>query len=113
MAKGDLPQTSCEVIQLINLQDKGISPKDSWFGKDKVQHVFGSAFITGLGFLMFREPLNRSENTALYSGSSVAFGLGVSKELYDRKSKKGRASYKDLVADLLGIGLTAFLIKII
>ena len=113
-AMGAVPRMNCERILQTNVQDnKSAPPKDSWFGKDKLQHIFGSAFITGLGFLMFRELLNRSEKTALYSGSGVAFGIGVSKELYDRKTKKGRASYKDLVADLLGIGLTAFLLKVI
>ena len=113
-AKGGVPLTSCERNMQTNLQDKkSAPPKDSWFEKDKLPHVFGSAFIAGLGFLMFREPLNRSENTSLYSGSGVAFGFGISKEVYDWKSKKGRASYKDLIADLVGIGLTAFLIKVI
>lgn len=45
-------------------------------------------------------------------GSSVPLGFGVGKEIYDRKSKKGHASFKDLVADILGIGLAALIIEI-
>ncbi|MFQ5769904.1 MAG: hypothetical protein ACE5HX_05175 [bacterium] len=86
--------------------------KDSWFGKDKIQHFFASAILTSFGFFIMREPLDSSENNALYFGSGVSLSFGVGKEIYDWKSKKGHASYKDLVADILGIGFTVLIFKI-
>ena len=93
-----------------NLEKTG--HKDPWIGRDKIQHFFVSAFITSFGFLIMYEPLNSSENNSLSVGSGISLGFGVGKELYDLKSKKGHASYKDLVADLLGIGFAVLIFKI-
>lgn len=90
-----------------------IQKKDSWLGEDKIQHFFAAAFVTGSAFLLMREPLDSSENNSLYFGSGVSLGLGIGKEIYDWKSEKGQASYKDLGADILGIGFAVVLIKII
>ncbi len=86
---------------------------DKWFAEDKAQHFLVSAFLTGLGFVVWREGLDRSENQSLYFSGAATLGLGLGKELYDLKKPKGRASFKDLVADVLGIGITMFLIKTI
>ncbi|MFQ5752684.1 MAG: hypothetical protein ACE5HI_11870 [bacterium] len=87
--------------------------KDPWLGEDKIQHFFASAFITGFGFLIMREPLDSSKNNSIYFGSGVSISLGIGKEIYDWRSKKGHASYKDLIADILGIGCAVLIIKII
>ncbi|MFQ5708181.1 MAG: hypothetical protein ACE5HO_12060 [bacterium] len=87
-------------------------PPDRWLGHDKVKHFLASAFITGAGFLLMHDPLDWSENDAVYGSSALSFSVGLSKELYDWKSKKGQASFKDLFADLLGLGFAVFLIKI-
>jgi putative lipoprotein len=87
--------------------------RDEWFAEDKAQHFLVSAFLTGFGFVVFRERLDRSENQSLYFSGAAALSLGLGKELYDLKRPKGRASFKDLVADILGIGITLFLIKTI
>jgi putative lipoprotein len=92
------------------LQKSG--PKDPWFGSDKVQHFFASAVLTSFGFFIMREPLDSSENNALYFGSGFSLSFGVGKEIYDWKSKKGNASYKDLVADILGIGFAVLIFKL-
>lgn len=68
--------------------------------------------ITGYGFFLMREPFDRSENTSLVFGSGIAMTAGLGKEYYDSRSKKGVASFRDLIADVLGIGLTVLLIKI-
>ncbi|MFQ5601640.1 MAG: hypothetical protein ACE5HS_00060 [bacterium] len=84
---------------------------DAYFGKDKIQHFLASAFITGLGFAVMREPFDASQKESLFVGGGAAFTLGLSKEIYDWKGKKGHASYKDLIADILGIGLAVLIIK--
>lgn len=87
--------------------------RDEWFAEDKAQHFFVSAFLTGLGFVVWREGLDRPENHSLYFSGAATLSLGLGKELYDFKKPNGRASFKDLVADVLGIGFTLLLIKTI
>ncbi|RMD94599.1 MAG: hypothetical protein D6813_01925 [Calditrichaeota bacterium] len=86
--------------------------KDPWFGRDKWQHFFASATLTTLGFFIMREPLDHSENTSLYAGGGFAFSLGLGKELYDWRSKKGQPSYRDLIADIFGIGIMVLVFKV-
>ncbi len=86
---------------------------DPWLGEDKLQHLLTSTFMTSFGFLVMRAPLDTSENKSLCLSSGFSFSLGIGKEIYDWRSKKGQASYMDLVADILGIGLAVFIIKII
>lgn len=85
---------------------------DAWFGKDKIKHFLASAFITGFGYLIIHEPFDASENPSVYGGSALSFGVGLSKEMYDWKSKKGQASYRDLVADVFGIAFAVFILKV-
>jgi uncharacterized protein YfiM (DUF2279 family) len=86
--------------------------RDNWLGKDKVDHFMVSAFLTGFSYYAARNELERSE-VASRNGSIVfAVTAGISKELYDAFSRKGRASYKDFVADVLGIGFGLVLLRI-
>ena len=85
--------------------------KDRWLAEDKFQHFFVSAFLTGVGYLIMREPLETSENRSVYYGSGFSFSLGVGKEISDSRNKKNHACFKDLVANMLGIGFTVLLIK--
>ena len=38
-------------------------------------------------------------------GASFSFSIGLGKELYDKKSGRGTASWKDVVADVVGIAV--------
>ena len=84
---------------------------DRWFGTDKLKHFTTSSFLTAYGYLYFHESAHRSGKFSLNLSAGVALGLGIGKEIYDKKSKKGQASFKDLIADIVGVGLTFFIIK--
>ncbi len=86
--------------------------RDSWLGKDKFQHFFASAFLTGVGYFVAREPFERSQETSTYLGGGFAIGIGAGKEIYDLKSPERHASVKDFVADLLGAGVTILMISL-
>lgn len=86
--------------------------KDAWLGADKFKHFLVSALLTGFGYVTLREPLDASEEASVFGGGGFALGVGLGKEVYDWKSRKGQPSYKDLVADLLGIGFAIFLFRI-
>jgi len=74
---------------------------DGWFSGDKAKHFLTSAFIDGLSFSVARSA-RVSKKGALVTAASVAAGVGIGKELYDRKFG-GDPSFKDLVADGAGI----------
>ena len=96
-------------------QDSIASPvvRDAWLAQDKAQHFVVSALLAGFGFAILREPLQRSEKQSFYLSGGLALSIGIGKEVSDLKKPKGHASFKDLVADFLGIGITLLLIKTI
>lgn len=87
--------------------------KDPWLGKDKFQHFLVSAFLTGYTYLALNESLDVSKDHATVWGGSVSLSLGIGKEALDLKSKKGHASFKDLLADVLGVAFAVFFIQIL
>lgn len=92
---------------------KTSAPRDAWLGKDKLQHFVVSAFLTTYTTFALKESWDVSKNNALVWGSSVTVTFGAGKELMDSKSKKGHASWKDFLADLLGIASAAVVIQIL
>lgn len=85
---------------------------DNWLGKDKADHFMASAFLTGLGYYVARNELERSEAASRDGCVVFAISVGISKELYDAFSQKGKPSYKDFAADILGIGFGLVLLHI-
>ena len=80
------------------------------FGKDKADHFMGSAFLTGMCFYFAREEFRNSRESSIGISLSIAGVIGISKEVYDKVSKKGTPSLKDLFAD--GIGIAAGILLI-
>ena len=81
---------------------------DGWLSSDKARHFLVSAFVNGLSFSVARSA-RVSKEGALIAAASVAAGVGVGKELHDRRSG-GDPSLKDLVADVAGIGTATVLL---
>jgi putative lipoprotein len=73
---------------------------DPWFARDKAAHFFVSAvlawggYAAGIGLFECKRP-------RLVLGGGVALAAGISKEIWDA-SGDGRASWRDLVWDVLG-----------
>ena len=83
-------------------QSKSIDP---WLGKDKLDHLLASAFIAGMSYMFFRDGQNISDEKAMIWSAGVSISIGIAKEIRDKISKKGMASFKDLLWDLLGVGI--------
>ena len=111
-AEEDKHQQKLEVSRSVLPWQQAKSSRDSWLGEDKIEHLFVSAMIAGFGFFAMREPIGCSENISLLVAASVATGAGIGKEYYDSQRQRGVASDKDLVADILGMGILIFLIKV-
>ncbi len=79
--------------------------KDSWLGMDKFLHVAACASITGLSYhvyhCQYRNPVDRS----IYLSLSLAGTSGIGKEVYDARVRKTHWSWKDIVADGVGIAI--------
>lgn len=78
---------------------------DRWFAKDKVEHLGVSAFLSGVSYSIFRDFYNNDEKSSIYFSAAFTFGAGLGKEFYDLRTPQGTFSFKDLAADILGIGL--------
>ena len=78
---------------------------DKWVAWDKVEHLGVSAFLSGVSYCVFRDFYYNNQESSIYFSASLTFSAGLGKEFYDKKTPQGRFSYKDLVADILGIGL--------
>jgi uncharacterized protein YfiM (DUF2279 family) len=83
--------------------------EDRWLSNDKAKHFFTSAFLESFTFSAIRAT-HVSKEGALVTASAVTAGVGIGKELYDRKFG-GDPSLKDLTADVLGIAAAAALMN--
>jgi putative lipoprotein len=82
--------------------------RDGWFGPDKLQHFFTSAFVQSVGYGMLRRA--GADQGPAITGASVATAIaGVGKEVYDRRTK-GDFSVRDLVWDAAGAGSASLLL---
>ncbi len=81
-----------------------MNPKnDKWIAKDKALHFFCSAAITGLAFHSTHCQLGYSKEESRVFSISLSSLTGIGKEFLDSKKKTSSASWRDLVADGMGI----------
>ena len=82
--------------------------RDAWFGPDKLQHFFTSAFVQSVGYGVLRRA--GAENAPAIAGASVVTAIaGVGKEFSDRRTK-GDFSARDLAWDAAGAGSASILL---
>jgi putative lipoprotein len=82
--------------------------RDGWFGPDKLQHFFTSAFVQSAGYGMLRRA--GAENGPALAGASVVTAIAaVGKEVHDRRTR-GEFSVRDLVWDAAGAGSASVLL---
>ena len=81
---------------------------DRWFGPDKLQHFFTSAFVQSAGYGVLRRA-GADNGQALAGASAVTAIAGVGKEVHDRR-KRGEFSVRDLVWDAAGAGSASVLL---
>ncbi len=79
--------------------------RDRWLAWDKLEHFGVSAYLSAISYNIYHDFYHNRTESSLYFSGGLTFGLGLGKEIYDEKRPNGKFSYKDLVADILGIGL--------
>ncbi len=93
--------------------EQSISNSDKWLANDKLQHFILSGFFTAYGYVFLQSAFKSPEDSAVLISTAGMTGLGITKEIYDLKSKKGHPSFKDILANMLGIGTALFFVKIL
>ncbi len=85
---------------------------DKWLGSDKVKHFGASFLLVVLGKVGSKEILNFDRAASSTSAVGSALLIGFVKEVIDDLNPNNIFSLKDLVADLLGIGLAVLLLSL-
>ncbi|KAG5523249.1 hypothetical protein RHGRI_035166 [Rhododendron griersonianum] len=88
---------------------------DDWLAPDKFQHIlfcFSLTIVFSLLASKTRYPILR--RLSIFFGSVVSLAAGAAKEVADELEffKSAGASFKDAVADLVGIGLAVLLLAL-
>lgn len=85
-------------------------PRDAWLGKDKFDHLLVSAGLVASQFYLLHQEFDwkTAKSRQFAVGSTLAIGLA--KEIYDHASRRGTPSWKDLLADAVGIGVAFVLV---
>ncbi|MEO7457044.1 MAG: DUF2279 domain-containing protein [Gemmatimonadaceae bacterium] len=81
---------------------------DRWFGSDKLQHFFTSAFVQSVSYGALRAT-GVSHGAALAGASATTAVVGVGKEIHDR-DVQGDFSARDLAWDAAGAGAATLLL---
>lgn len=76
---------------------------DRLFGEDKFKHYFVSFIATALAQTTARLA-GAGHRNSVAIGAATGMGLGVAKELHDRRDPVGQPSFLDLAWDAAGVG---------
>lgn len=99
----------CLLLPLsLEAQDKKPRPPDTFFGPDKIQHFFVSAFLQSFTYSALRAT-KASHQSSLMGATATSALFGLGKEVHDRRGY-GLFSARDLVWDAGGIGTATLLI---
>jgi uncharacterized protein YfiM (DUF2279 family) len=84
--------------------------RDSWFGIDKIKHIFISAFIESASYSVL-QAARTNHRTALAGAIGVTAAFSVGRELYNKRTPGNHFSYQDLTWDALGATAGAVLLN--
>jgi uncharacterized protein YfiM (DUF2279 family) len=79
--------------------------RDLWLGKDKFDHALASAGLVAAQFYVLHQELELSDSRSRQIAAGGTLIIGIAKEIYDKVSRRGTPSWKDLLADLAGVAL--------
>ena len=86
--------------------------KDPWIAYDKFLHFSVSASIVLSTQYTFEQKMNYKTQDAMNFSVFIAMVSGIFKELWDKRQPNGFFSKRDIVANVAGIALGVFIIKL-
>lgn len=99
-----------ELPSMKNVQSS-FKTNDDWFGRDKAKHLLASMLLTGaIAYYCQHHQEWSYENSAML-GMGLTFSLGIAKEIRDGQEPNRTFSWKDITADVIGIGLGVVLLS--
>ena len=105
------PVTLNAYIQSFALKPKKVT-NDSWLSPDKGYHLVGSMIGTTFIGQLSLKGFDTSRQKSQIIGAGFTFSLGLAKEFYDSGEPKNKFSWKDLIADGVGIIIGVVLLGI-
>jgi len=90
------------------LQGQGTEEKvynDRWLARDKASHLALSAALVGFSYHLLRYEQHKPGASSRNLAAGISIGWGLAKETRDASRPGNHFCYKDLTADLLGVGL--------
>lgn len=84
--------------------------QDAWFGIDKIKHFFMSAFIESVSYSLLQAS-GVHHRSAMAGAIGITIGLGIGREIHDKRVPGNIFSVRDLTWDLLGTGAGAILVS--
>lgn len=100
------------ILMLLTLSScalAGETGDDKWFAADKLKHFGYSAFLSGGTFTVARKHFDCSRNESFAFSIGITISLGGAKEIIDSRAPGQTSSYKDLIWDIAGAAVGAFL----
>jgi putative lipoprotein len=100
------PATRCllagafALLLCLGWSTRAAAQNDPWFGRDKALH-FGATFTLAVGGYAGAALVSPSQAVRAASGTTLAMGVGIAKEIYDRYAG-GDPSWRDLTWDAVG-----------
>tara|TARA_Y100001936_G_C15877027_1_gene560779 strand:+ start:72 stop:413 length:342 start_codon:yes stop_codon:yes gene_type:complete len=85
---------------------------DPWIAYDKFLHFSVSASIVLSTQYTFEQKMNYKTQDAMNLSVFIAIVSGIFKELWDKSQPNGFFSKRDIVANVAGIALGVFIIKL-
>ena len=85
---------------------------DPWIAYDKFLHFSVSASIVLSTQYTFEQKMNYKTQDAMNLSVFIAIVSGIFKELLDKRQPNGFFSKRDIVANIAGIALGVFIIKL-
>ena len=85
---------------------------DPWIAYDKFLHFSVSASIVLSTQYAFEQKMNYKTQDAMYFSVFISSVSGIFKELWDKRQSNGFFSKRDIVANIAGIAIGVFIIKL-
>ena len=102
----DYPVASTNCVWIKSFLEPKTPPEDKWLAWDKALHLGVSALLSSTSYYVYRYQFHNTPEGTLYFSAGFTLTLGVAKECYDAKHpNRHNASWKDLVTDVVGMGL--------
>lgn len=85
--------------------------RDHWIAWDKFHHFTTSALLVCAGSAGAHQTLGYRQSESEIWGIGISFSLGLSKEFHDMRQPGNHFCWKDVAADILGIGFGIWIME--